>query len=257
MTPTPTTLRSSVRTLRPATQPSLGILLPACATLGSASGAESFSAAALSRYAADYAAAPPVDLALRAQPDLSTTNVFQMLATLALRPTFVTRLMSAGRTEEGTAPSTTPAPAAAQASPGQSRHTASMRTLFERIFARETRIEAVPQIPERELLAPPLTTVHDQPRRFEEDVARRGSPPLEMVARRTLVPAPSVDRQPRTDEPSPRAPGRDARGSDVPAPSRPGTDVPFSPGDIGRLTDEVVRAIDRRIVAERERRGVI
>jgi hypothetical protein len=72
--------------------------------------------------------------------------------------------------------------------------------------------------------------------------------PVPRTVRQPIAAAPAGDHPPATDEPAAaRRPARALTG-------QPNAYVP-GPIDVNRLTDEVVRAIDRRIVAQRERLG--
>jgi hypothetical protein len=180
-----------------------------------------------------------------------------MMATLSVRHAFVTRLLSifgsrAHQPRTGTpiaaAPARMPKPGVARAS----------RLAFERIFARERRMDAVPG-PATASLPPSALMADDQ-------IPRPSAFPISMPHQDALVlhrnPATSPRREDmrsvQTAATKPVAAAPDASGSRGTSPvPQPGSPVPLSPGELGRLTDEVVRAIDRRIVAQRERKGVI
>jgi hypothetical protein len=127
--------------------------------------------------------------------------------------------------------------------------------LVTRLLARERRVESA-------------TTIHSLLERVvrERDRAKpgastrlmpaRAAPAVPMIVRRPAAPpAPSEASHPRpparpdlTEWGVPRATPRPAT---APAP------IPLTPGELSRLTDHVVRAIDTRFTAHRERHGRI
>jgi hypothetical protein len=131
----------------------------------------------------------------------------------------------------------------------------NLRNLIERIFARERRIESTTTI--REMLA---RVVAERGVAEERPAAacpvRRPAPAIEMVVRRPIAPTPPeatasvpVRVKPQTDDWS--------AGPARPRAFAAATPIPLTPTEIGRLTDQVVSAIDQRFVAYRERRGEI
>jgi hypothetical protein len=128
--------------------------------------------------------------------------------------------------------------------------------LVERIFARERRIEATTTVRE---LVKRVTATHENV--GDAAAAPPAAPP-------TLVTLPAADppmivRRTTPQPPSAAAPPPTARTAEENgwsakpprlAPSRAAA-VSLSPAELGRLTDEVVQAIDRRFVAHRERQG--
>jgi hypothetical protein len=78
--------------------------------------------------------------------------------------------------------------------------------------------------------------------------------PSTLVVRRSVL----VVRERETAPPVPEtfAPGTKTSDGLPRAPQPAPMTIPLSPGEIGRLTDEVVRTLDRRVVSYRERMGV-
>lgn len=211
----------------------------------------------LERYASGCAGVAPVETILRARPDPAVANVFHMASVLSLR---LRSLHEAPAVERVTG---SPPPPHARSSgrpvpsgPPRPAFQPS-RALFERIFARENRIET---IVEREPTPGTSSASSAEQRRAPPGsfASPSWSPPIPMVLRR--------DGAPREQPAAPQAP-RDissalARGSAGAGEARvrpigpPQGALAFSASDLGRLTDEVVRAIDDRIVAQRERKGL-
>jgi hypothetical protein len=244
-------------TLRPATRPTTGVLLPASGVFGSAADTEGFVMEILSRYAGEFAGVAPVDAVLRALPDTNISNVFQMIATLALRPALVIRLTSLLRSAPGV--TARPAPSG-NATPVWGPHratTTASRTIFERVFARTQRIETLPALGDNPMLSP------SRPERNGVSPQRRWDTAWAPIPAMVLRHSPASSQEgeelghPNAVEPTPTpafgaAPARATRFAPVPMPP-----MSLSSSELGRLTDEVVRAIDRRIIAQRERRGVV
>ncbi|MBV9201152.1 MAG: hypothetical protein JO320_23265 [Alphaproteobacteria bacterium] len=142
------------------------------------------------------------------------------------------------------------APGAAAAMPPQ-----RSPDLVTRILARERRVESVAAI---HTLLERIVREHDRSR------------PVGPVAPMPAPPAPAVPMIIRRPA-APPLPGEASRPhphgrSDVadwgvpvapPRPAVPSAPIPFSPTELSRLTDHVVRAIDHRFTAHRERHGRI
>jgi hypothetical protein len=127
-------------------------------------------------------------------------------------------------------------------------------TAIERIAAREYRREAF--ITDRRS----IVTRH-LPQQVTNDVQPiwHIRQPIELVLRRNdSAPAAAGARVGRAPAETQQIRGADraAEGSVRHAASAAAT-IPLSPSELARLTDDVVRAIDRRFTAHRERRGVI
>jgi hypothetical protein len=127
--------------------------------------------------------------------------------------------------------------------------------MLERIVARERRVHAI-------------TTIRDvthaaMAANSPTASAKLAFPPpparaVEMVTRRPAASA-SATAKPEPEPPFAPTPRAPAQVWAMPVPpqrtSAPATPIPLSPAELGRLTDQVVRAIDRRVVAARERQG--
>lgn len=251
------TIRTGAGALRCTTQRTIGAVLSLCGSVGRAAAADTFAAGILSRHAAEHACVPPMDLALLARPDANVTNVFEMLATLDIRPAFITQLASAMRAPGGTgSPGPTPFVTPPRPTARPSAAAAAARAIFERIFARERRIEVVRDRIESLAVPPaqvPATLWAAEPQRHV--TAPRL---LDMVPRRAGTP-PTPQPPPAPAPPTTAAiPGPIlARNTAASGARTPAMAIPLSASDLARLADQVVGAIDRRIVAQRERRGVI
>lgn len=114
----------------------------------------------------------------------------------------------------------------------ETRTERSTRALRERLEARRTRSTSAPSA------RPAL--LEREPRAGSAASAAPGAPP-ELVLARTAAPA-----TPARDE------NASPRGGSPGADPSPGAERPL---DVGHLTDKVLSAIDRRLVAERERLG--
>lgn len=239
-----------------ATRQSTGILLPRCAWFGSAGRTESFALGIVSRYGAGSAQVAPVESVLRATALSSASDIFQMITTLSVRPAFVTRLLATFRTS-GPGPDATPLPVMPSPRIVEREVARTSRLVFERIFARERRTDAAP-VPAEAMLPSPLSETSSNARspsaldwREPHDVMTLRRSPTASSPREAARPAVAAARLPL-----PNGNARSgSRAAVNPPPSR--SAVQLSAGDLGRLTDEVVRVIDRRIIARRERKGVI
>lgn len=247
------TLQTSAKILRPITRASMGVLHPRCLSLASASQAETFALSILRRHSSTYAGVAPVEAILRARPDTTVANVFQMINALALRIDLVSQRASNQRAP-GTSRSL-PSPTFTLVGADRERLPASPgQAILERLFAREHRIES---LLERELAQAPSAANSGDRATAREVPVPAGWLPVEMVVRREVV-------SQRAEPPSRSAretASTATRSPAVPDAARP---IPFAPAatllsasEMGRITDEVVRTIDRRIIAQRERKGGI
>jgi hypothetical protein len=144
------------------------------------------------------------------------------------------------------APPTAVAPLPAPAAP--------RRSLVQRIVGRERRVET--RMTMRKVLRDAVTRQREGADALPVPPSPPRARPVEMVVHRLRIAAPELARA------APPAGPRGEAGERVLQPSvfrSTGTPVPapLSAAEIGRVTDHVVRAIDRRLVAQRERRGKI
>lgn len=148
---------------------------------------------------------------------------------LVVAPTFtLSRIVAAG----AAAPAGSPiAPTTARLRPG----ILEVQRLVERVVRLLERREAVPPTAPPAMVSGASTTARPGP-----------APPHDLV----LATPPPAPAQPAAAAPAP------ALATRAPAP-RPPTDpgLPATGADLARLADHVLARIDRRIVAERERRG--
>lgn len=248
------TLQTSANRLRPLTRASMGVLHPGCLSLASAARAETFALGILQRHSSSYAGVVPVEAILRARPDTSVANVFQMINALALRIELVSQRASNPRAPG--AGRSLPAPAFTFKRTDRERSpTSPGHAIVERLFAREHRIES---LLERELApAPPVRGPGDRATAREAPVPA-GWCPVEMVLRREVVPSQRAEPPPGPARASASTSARGPAGAEIARiiPFAPAA-TPLSASELGRLTDEVVRTIDRRIIAQRERKGGI
>lgn len=246
------TLQTSAKILRPITRAAMGVLHPGCLSLASAAQAETFTLGILQRHASIHAGVAPVEAILRLRPDTTVANVFQMINELALRIEFVSQRASNQRAPGAGRSLPSPTFTLRSAAPGRSP-TSPGHTILERLFAREERIES---LLERELAPAPLATDSgDRATAREAPVPARSSY-VEMVLRK------EVGQSQRAESPSRSARESTPLVSRGPAGTGVARTIPFAPaatplssGELGRITDEVVRTIDRRIIAQRERKG--
>jgi hypothetical protein len=123
--------------------------------------------------------------------------------------------------------------------------------VLQRVLAREVRRETLMRDRRstivREGLDNPSSVVPriPDPVAAVEFVLRRIAPVVEKVERGRSI----TDVRPQVFARA-QAPAGDGRQATAPT-------IPLSPTELARLTDDVVRAIDRRFVAHRERRGVV
>jgi hypothetical protein len=247
------TLQTSAKNLRPATRASTGVVHPGCLSLASAARAETFALGILRRHCSAYAGVAPVETILRARPDTTVANVFQMINELTLRIELVSQRAPSQRAP--VARRSLPLPQFTLRGADHERApTPPSHAIFERLFAREHRIETLPK---RDLAPTPSPTHTGDRATAPEAPVPTGWSSGEMVLRREVV---------RERAAPPSRTLRDSASTTVRGPS--GSDAvrtipfaqaatPFSASELGRLTDEVVRTIDRRIIAQRERKGVI
>ena len=127
--------------------------------------------------------------------------------------------------------------------------------LVTRLLARERRVESATTI--RTLVE---RVVRERGRAEPERSTPLGSvrpvPALAMIVRRPAAPPASGEAS------RPRPPGRPDPADwgvavATPRPAAAPAPIPLTPGELGRLTDHVVSAIDRRFTAHRERHGRI
>jgi hypothetical protein len=127
--------------------------------------------------------------------------------------------------------------------------------LVTRLLARERGVESATTI--RTLVE---RVVRERSRAEPETSIRpasvRPAPAVPMIVRRPAAPPASGEAS------HPRPPGRPdpsdwGRPVTRPQPAAAPVPIPLTPGELGRLTDHVVSAIDRRFTAHRERHGRI
>ena len=247
------TIRTAAGDLRRATHATTGVVSLSDAA-GSTAGAEAFAADVIARHAAGFAGVAPMELTLIAPRDSSVTNLFEMMATLAIRPSFVLRVAANARNATSGSHSAAAGGSSRRTVGGPLTPGARVRVL-ERLFARERRIETIggtapawrntasidadgtPGQPPRD----PLTALPEMVLR-----RRDAAPP----ARAEVAPPRDLRQDAGVSRPVPAAPA--ANGMRVPAAA-----LALSSRELRQLTDEVVGAIDRRIIAQRERRGAI
>jgi len=128
--------------------------------------------------------------------------------------------------------------------------------MLERIIAREQRVHAITTLRDATNAA---IAANAPPNSAQPTPPPSAARSVEMVTRRPPAPPPATTPEPKPSfPPTLRAPAQVwAMPSPPPRPGAPATPIPLSPAELGRLTDQVVRAIDRRVVATRERQGRI
>jgi len=126
--------------------------------------------------------------------------------------------------------------------------------LVTRILARERRVDSATTI---RTLVERIVRERDraEPGTLNPPTSVRPVPAVPMIGRRPAAPVASSEAS------RPRPPGRPDLGDwgvpvAAPRPVAP-TPIPLTPSELGRLTDHVVSAIDRRFTAHRERHGRI
>ena len=241
-------------TLRSATQARAGILRAARGRRRLRCRTPAFVRGVLGRGAAGAAIARPVDMALRAIGRPVVTQITNVDSRLDLRIAFTTRLMPAVRSRTRVEPMVPWTPATPAGDAHQPASPDAGPAIVERITERTRRVE----VPAR-ALPEPSSMGPTGPARIAGLLARPSSAmPQGLTVRRTVVvlPAPrgegAEDRPlppPRTDRVSPGAVHRSVDVSRLA--------IPLSPSELGRLTDDVVRVLNNRVVAHRERQGVI
>ncbi len=248
------TLQTSARRLRPLTRASTGVLHPGCLSLATAARAETFALGILQRHSSTYVGVAPVEAILRARPDPAVANIFQMFNALALRIELVSQRASNQRAPG--AGRSLPAPAFTFKRTDRERSpTSPGHAIVERLFAREHRIES---LLERELAPAPSATDSSGQATARAAPVPAGWSPVEMVLRKEVGPSQRAEPPSRSARESAPSAARGPAGPEVvrTIPFAPAA-TPLSAGELGRITDEVVRMIDRRIIAQRERKGGI
>jgi hypothetical protein len=126
---------------------------------------------------------------------------------------------------------------------------------FERIFARERRVESIATIRD---VVERVVVERSRPASGSSNAAppQRQAPAVPMIVRRPPSPAPALADVPR--QPPTARPALDEwSASPARIRSQGSTPIPLSPSELCSLTDRVVDAIDRRFIAHRERHGRI
>lgn len=132
--------------------------------------------------------------------------------------------------------------------------TAAFRpAVTERIFQRERRIERTRSIASRVERLVIKSAAARQPAVADPATYARRPPPLPMVARRP--PEPRAEPTPSRQSPPRQAIDEWAMAPARLRPAAATTALALDPGELGRLTDHVINAIDRRFTAHRERHG--
>lgn len=136
------------------------------------------------------------------------------------------------------------------------REKQSLQTIVERRLAREIHREPEPATIVH--AAAPSRTLATRASRPAADFSENAPPAREVprIFRRNTAPAPepsSTVTEPPSRRPAPEGSPPSWAEARAPSPHRPPS---LSPAEIHRLTDQVVAAIDRRVIAHRERRGL-
>ena len=213
-----------------------------------------FVARLLERGAVVLATVRPLQMALRAAAGGSETTLTHLTAGVDLRFTFTTVLSPVIRSRSRREPMSAWLPAPAIVAAGEATEPQET-SLLERIMSRERRIEVYHP-------APPASAAFSAAVAMVPANMRSPAPPSathsELVVRRSVVVLPPAEREAPTES-SPFSPRGERlhhrRTADVKGPARP--TIPLSPSELTRLTDDVVRVLDSRVVAHRERRGAI
>lgn len=208
------------------------------------------------RHATRLLARLELPLALRARPLVLHRHAGPTLNTLALTlPTVVLRPALAQPLARGTAPAALPLPRGAMPAPSSRGASATpaplhMPLALQRIAARSQRVDG--------LAAAPTSAAHAMPVTGRATPAVRPLPPSglahDMPTVLRAAPAPAraglSNRHQRADEPAPQlaVPALRPQPAALAAQGLP-------PHEIERITERVLGSIDRRILAERERRG--
>src|SRR5262245_59134981 len=161
----------------------MGVVHPASLSLATTTiRAEAFALRILERYASMFRGVAPVEAVLRAQPNATVANIVYMARELALRLDLVNRAFDDGprvRKSAASAPRARVRPAGGRV---RERPQSASHTIFERLFAREIRIEAVSAW---ERPADALARPDKEPRPPTTPIAEPSwAPPLRMVVRR-------------------------------------------------------------------------
>jgi hypothetical protein len=127
---------------------------------------------------------------------------------------------------------------------------AAIVRLIERLHSRESRLEWRPAPEHARTEAPHLRNGLEREPRPAPRV-----PPLDFVVRRSPAPAPEAARVPARQEHHVEVHTGRSKGTDGwIAPARQPV-IPLAPHELNRLADNVIRVLDRRVVAHRERVG--
>ena len=194
------------------------------------------------------------EVLLRRQRRLSMRRLFNVGVTVHLhRHTGSTLMHTVGRVVRTTAAPPTvlrsqTLPAALPVAVRTIEH-----VMFQRILARGVRRETLTRdrrsTVTRELAPSPSSATPRVP-----DAAR----PVEFVLRRAAPAVVDTDQRGRSvADALPRSFARTPITDGASRSAAAAPTIPLSPSELARLTDDVVRAIDRRFVAHRERRGVV
>jgi hypothetical protein len=208
----------------------------------------------LSRHARGCVTVAPLDAVVRRVANHTTTHVdSRQIVDLAahLRLACVTRLATVTRERTAGAAFAPWRPAPPIAAPATMPAPAAVHTILERLFSRERRVE---------------TRVHERPIATETPVAFRPElapsavslpyPRTLVVRHSTVVVEPvraGAGERGAIETPKVQATAVAEALTPAIARARP---IPLSPWELNRLTEQVVRTIDQRIVSHRERLGV-
>jgi hypothetical protein len=240
--------------LRRATRRRTGVLNGPRGRRGIRCATSTFVHGVLARGAIGAAVAWPLEMTLRAIGRAVFTHVMHVGPTLDLRLAFHTRLMSAVRSRARVEPML---PWARTLPTGETETLTGSQPVVpvaERIVEQSRRIEVhvpapgappvLPSAPPRASGAPPS----HQPLVIRRELTVRRSalvvPPVPSAADEQRSSSTPVSE--RVSSATVHRPGEAARLT-----------IPLSPSEIGRLTDDVVRVLNSRVVAHRERQGVI
>jgi hypothetical protein len=196
----------------------------------------------------------PVERVMRSRGRTAPSQVTALQALTDIRLALVTRLTLAFQRNTTATPLLQWRDAARQ-TPAD-RHAATglpvrSTLVVDRLLARTERVEQQTVYERR-------TTVEREATMWPRVPPPPGRRP-DLVVRRTVVMPADVIVAPPRDEPAarPAVAGRIERSLAPPAPTAAMTPIPLSPRELSRLTDQVVRAIDRRVLAYQERMGAV
>jgi hypothetical protein len=196
----------------------------------------------------------PLQMTLRAVGRGGETTLTNLTAGIDLRLAFTTVLTPATRSRSRGEPMSAWLPVPSVAVTSETAESPVSR-LLERILSREQRVEVAPA----PLPASPAFSAPDaSPLSPTRPPATPSSGRSELVVRRSVVVLPPTHAE-GAAEPSVLSPrsepmrGRPATGVRPAA----GLTIPLSSSELTRLTDDVLRVLDSRVVAHRERRGAI